>query len=375
MDDRMLKYHLGDSHPMNSNRVYPAFELIRELFVDVDEFSIIKPTNYEPSIVDLAHSDGFIEAMQQLSLYGLGEAPEFGLGVGDCPVFPDMHEAAEFVVNSTVSTAERIMKDGGMAFSMLGGLHHARKSKASGFCYYNDINVAINKLKQANNDIKVLYIDTDVHHGDGTQFEFYDDPDVLTLSFHESGQFIFPGTGFSDEIGINEGTGYSINLPFFPYTWDDIYVDSFKKIIPSIFQSFNQDIVIWQSGVDSNKDDYLGHLQLSLNSFRDIAEVMRDQVNNHMDNPRLVTLGGGGYNQNSVAKSWSTIIAGLSNTRLPKNASEEWKERCGARGIGVNTALHEERTVDRVNEEYDIADMNDQYMDELDKYISPYFSI
>lgn len=377
LDDRMLQYHLGDSHPMNNKRVYPAYELIKEVFVDHNELDIITPVEYEPSIVDLAHEQDFIDTMKQFSSYGLGQAPEYGLGMSDCPVFHGMAEMAEFVVNSTVTTAEKLYKnDFGMAFSMLGGLHHARSAQASGFCYYNDINVAIRKLKQKNHDIKVLYVDTDLHHGDGTQFDFYNDPKVLTLSLHESGQFLFPGTGFPNEIGEGEGVGSSLNLPFFPYSWDELYVNSFKRIFPSVLQSFNPDFVIWQAGVDSNKDDLLGHLNLSLNAYKAISELIRKEVEQNMDAPRLLGLGGGGYNPQSVAKSWATIVAGLSGVNLPRYASDDWVAKCRGKDLFVSPELFEEPTLEvTISENHDIAEMDGKYMEEFENYVSPYFSI
>ncbi|MCY3412179.1 MAG: acetoin utilization protein AcuC [Candidatus Heimdallarchaeota archaeon] len=376
IDERMLQYHLGDAHPMNSNRIFPAFNLFNELFINSEGVDIIAPLPMTRDLLEKAHDINFIQMMEMLSWKGEGSAGDYGLGTGDCPVWQGMAEAAEFVAGSTVTTADNIFKsDYSMAFSMLGGLHHARSARASGFCYYNDINVAIHRLKQLDTDIKILYVDTDLHHGDGVQFDFYNDPNVLTISFHESGKFLFPGTGFPDEIGEGAGTGYSINVPFMPYTIDDIYLNSFDRIVKPIYESYNPDFIIWQSGVDGHRDDYMGHLLLSLKTYEGLSHRMRD-LTQSMDTPRMLTLGGGGYNPNTVAKSWATIMAGLLNQKLPKLASVEWLSLCRKQGIDVTADLHEEKTSDRqIAERNIIRNENEKYMLKLIENIKPYFSV
>lgn len=380
IDDKILSYHLGDSHPMNSARIFPAYHLIKEVFIDNEDVDIIVPVSVDRSILEKAHDKDYIRMMDMLSYKGEGSAMEFGLGTGgDCPVWPGMAEAAEFVVGSTVTSAERVYNsDYAITFELLGGLHHASSARASGFCYYNDINVAIQKLKQLQSDIKILYIDTDVHHGDGTQFEFYNDPNVVTISFHESGRFIFPGTGFPDEIGEKEGLGSSINMPFYPYVWDNFYLKKFESIVPPIVESFKPDFIIWQAGVDGHKDDILGHLQLTTNTYTALAERIKDLAAKNMDQTRLIVLGGGGYNPNSVAKSWSSIVSGLSGIKLPKIASEQWQQLCAAKGINITPELYEVKSskIALPKSELDLVlNGNEQYFYELKSNLSEHYSI
>lgn len=379
IDDKILSYHLGDSHPMNSARIFPAYHLIKEVFIDNEDVDIIVPVSVDRSILEKAHDKDYIRMMDLLSHQGEGSAMEFGLGTGgDCPVWPGMAEAAEFVVGSTVTSAERVFNsDYAITFELLGGLHHASSARASGFCYYNDINVAIQKLKQLQSDIKILYIDTDVHHGDGTQFEFFNDPNVVTISFHESGRFIFPGTGFPDEVGVNNGLGSSVNMPFYPYVWDDYYLEKFDSIVPPIFESFEPDFVIWQAGVDGHKDDILGHLQLTTNTYTALAKRIKDLAVKNMNQTRLIALGGGGYNPNSVAKSWSSIVSGLSGIKLPKVASEQWQQLCAVKGINITPELYEAKSSNdtiTASELELVVNGNEQYFEELKTNLSEHFS-
>lgn len=379
IDERLLKYHLGDSHPMNSNRIFPAYHLLKENFLDLDptSFSLVTPTMIEPKLLAKAHDPEYIAKINEFSLEGNGSAIEYGLGTSDCPVFKDMAETAEIVVSSTVTNVEKIFNDEiQYSFQLLGGLHHARRSKASGFCYYNDINVAIHKLKQLKDDIKILYFDSDLHFGDGVYYDFENDPNVLKISFHESGHFLFPGTGFSEEVGVNEGEGMGVNQPFFPYTWDEPYMKRFDSIIPPLFESYNPDFVIWQAGVDGHALDPLGHLQLTTNTYHHMAKSLRELADKNMNTPRMLSLGGGGYNSDSVARSWASIVSGLSKVKLPSKASSEWVNICKAQGISVNPELHDPMTTSKSFEDItDIEKGNNLYFEQFDSIVSKYHSI
>lgn len=379
IDERLLKYHLGNSHPMNSNRIFPAYHLFNELFLDLDpsSFKIVTPSEIDPELLAMAHDIKYISKINELSKDGAGSAIEYGLGTSDCPVFKDMAETSEFVVSSTVTNAEKIYNEEfHYSFVLLGGLHHARRSRASGFCYYNDVNVAIHKLKQMKDDIKILYFDSDLHFGDGVYYDFENDPNVLKISFHESGHFLFPGTGFPQEIGVNEGEGMGINQPFFPFTWDEPYIKRFDDIIPPLFESFNPDFVIWQAGVDGHALDPLGHLQLTTNTYHHMAEKIRELADKNMDTPKVLSLGGGGYNSDSVARSWASIVSGLSKIKLPLKASEEWVNICESQDISVNIDLHDPMITSKSFE--DIADIekgNNLYFEQFDSIVSKYHSI
>ena len=377
LDQRIFDYHLGNSHPMNTNRVLPAYWLFQHQFVDMESknFELVVPAELDRNLLLKAVDEDYVEKVEQLSNSGKGGSLKYGLGSGDCPVWPGMAEASEFIASSTVSCAERIYQgELDNAFVMLGGLHHAQKNRASGFCYYNDCSVAIHKLKEMDPDIKILYIDTDLHHGDGTQFDFYNDPNVLTYSTHESGHFLFPGSGFSNEIGSGDGEGKSLNLPLFPFTTNDDYWELTESILPVIFEDYQPDFVIWQAGVDGHAQDYLGHLQFSTDTFLRLGQTISNLAEKTMDTSRILTLGGGGYNPDSVARSWAHIVAGLTNTKLPTDTPEEWIERCVKAGINVSASFGD--GVFQLPEEYtgNIEKGNDIYKEEFLTSLSPYFS-
>ena len=233
-------------------------------------------------------------------------------------------EATELVLNGTIKNA----------FVLLAGLHHAQKANASGFCYFNDMSIAIQHLRAQG--YRVAYIDTDLHHGDGVQALHYNDPDVLTISFHESGQFLYPGTGFSNEIGGKGAEGSAINLPFFPYTYDELYQKSFLNFVPPIIESFDPDFIIWQAGVDGHAEDPLGHLMLTTNTFQLIGKTVKYFADKYADG-KLIAAGGGGYNPYSIARSWFVEYTTLNHsTSLPNKPPENWlldyEKRYGEKG-------------------------------------------
>ena len=378
LDEQLLQYHLGNSHPMNSNRIFPAFTLLSELFIDLEseQFELVLPSSFDKEILFKAHTQKYVAAMERLSLSGKGTALEHGLGTSDCPVWKGMADASEFIVSSTVNLARKIQSTELMhGFIAMGGLHHAKEAQASGFCYYNDINVAIHALKQNQPEVRILYLDTDLHHGDGTQHGFYNDPNVLTISFHESGSYLFPGTGFSHEIGTGSGVGKSINLPFMPYTWDEHYLKQAESIIPSLFESFKPDIVVWQSGVDGHKLDPLGHLELTTNTYYKLGNMVGRLAEQVMDTPKVLTLGGGGYNPDSVARSWANVIAGLSNTKIPTKASDDWKLLCESKGIQVTQNLQDAFYSPDERHISEVIFGNERYKNEFESIVSKHFSV
>ncbi len=334
--DEYLRYSLGDMHPMNPRRIAPVMSLLDDVLRDSDEFAVIGPNYIDPSVIEVAHSADYISSLTKLSSSHYTPSVEergnllqkYGLGGGDCPIFENMADISELIVGSTVTAVEAAMQDRyPRSFVLLAGLHHASRERASGFCYYNDINVAIHKIKRQYPGIKILYIDTDLHAGDGVNYEFYRDPEVLTISFHESGKYLFPGTCFSEEIGNGTGEGFAVNLPLFPYTYDDLYITAFDKYLPIFVESFNPDIIIWQAGVDGHINDPLGHLLLTTKSYSHLGQKLA-QVGNLMDKPRIVALGGGGYNPVSVTKSWFAEIINLAGIKSIPEPSIDWVRQC-----------------------------------------------
>ena len=209
-----------------------------------------------------------------------------------------MFEAATLSSGATVLAAEMVAnKTVDVAFNISGGLHHAAAGHASGFCVFNDPALAVHYFLRRG--MRVVYVDVDAHHGDGVQEAFFDDNRVLTISVHESGRYLFPGTGFVEELGQGQGRGYSVNLPLFPYTSDDVYLDAFRQIVPPLVRAFAPDVLVTQLGIDSYHSDPLTHLQLTTMGF---VEMVREFA--ALGLPWLAT-GGGGYDLMAVARAWT----------------------------------------------------------------------
>ena len=268
------------------------------------------------------HTSEYVAAVRMLgSGSGAADSARFGFsGQGDNPVYPGMYEAAALSTGGSLIAAEMVASGAvGAAFNISGGLHHAAAGHASGFCVFNDPALAVHYF--LNRGMRVAYVDIDAHHGDGVQEAFYADDRVLTISVHESGQYLFPGTGFVSEMGEGAGRGYSVNLPLYPYTGDDLYVESFKQVVPPLVRAFAPDVLVTQLGIDSYHSDPLTHLQLTTEGY---IETIRELA--RLDLPWLA-LGGGGYDVTAVARSWTLaygVMLGIDwPDRLPPGFSRE----------------------------------------------------
>src|SRR6185312_16954629 len=228
----------------------------------------------------------------------------FGLGPGDNPVFRGLWEAARLVAAGSLQAADLVAEGRvARAFHFAGGLHHAMPGRASGFCYVNDAVLAIMRLRERG--FRVAYVDIDAHHGDGVQFAFYDDPNVLTVSTHERGDRLFPGTGFVVEMGEGAGLGYSVNVPLQPLTDDAVYHEAFEAVVPPLVTAFKPDALVIQLGIDSHRTDPLTHLSLTVQGFIQAVRRLLPLA------PRVVALGGGGYDLANVARAWTAAWAAL----------------------------------------------------------------
>lgn len=226
------------------------------------------------------------------------EALNMGIGTLDCPVFEDMYDYSVMACGATVMGAEMILAGSAdVAFNPSGGLHHAGPNRASGFCYLNDVAVGCAVLAEAGK--RVLYLDLDVHFGDGVAYAFYDRSDVMTISFHENPGTLFPGTGFVDEIGTGQGKGYCVNVPLPVGTYDEAYSKAFQSLAIPLITAFNPDVIVLQLGADALAGDPLAHLQLTNNAYFEIIKSLLG-----FDKPILAT-GGGGYNIDNTARAWA----------------------------------------------------------------------
>jgi acetoin utilization protein AcuC len=208
---------------------------------------------------------------------------------------------------------------------MAGGLHHAHAARASGFCYINDPAVMIHYLVKRGR--RVAYLDLDAHHGDGVQEAFYDTDQVLTISLHESGLTLFPGTGFPQEIGVGRGKGYSVNLPFYVGTDDEIYLWAFEEIVPPLLSSFAPEVLVTQLGADAHRSDPLSNLSLSLQGFTKAVKRIREMAS------KWIALGGGGYNLNNVPRAWTLVWAIMNDQELDAQIPKGFLETARAQGF------------------------------------------
>jgi acetoin utilization protein AcuC len=227
-----------------------------------------------------------------------------GLGTAENPVFKGMFSLALAIAGGTYKGA-MMLSDGEArcVFDPVSGMHHAGKAHASGFCYVNDIAVAIKALLAKGH--RIVYIDIDVHHGDGVQEAFYDTNRVLTISLHESGETLFPGTGFETEIGAGEGRGFNVNVPFRAGTDDEVYLSTFDAIVPPLVKRFRPDIVFAQIGGDTHRIDHLAHLNLTNNGYKTVVGKINEL------SPRILAMGGGGYNVYKTAALWALAWSAL----------------------------------------------------------------
>lgn len=308
--DRQSTHSLGDFHPMQPVRHRHTFELLKESGIfDAPNVSILEPRLASQEELLRFHDRGYIDAIQASGT--ASTLSDFGLGIGDNPVYPGLYEANSLSTGGTLVAAEAVISgSSSAAFSVAGGLHHALPSRASGFCVFNDPVIAIIGLLERG--LRVAYVDIDCHHGDGVQLAFYDDNRVLTISLHESGDFLFPGTGSTREIGLDDGKGFSVNIPFAPYTTDSVYLDAFDALVPQIVTAFAPDILFTQLGIDTHFSDPITHMNLTTQGFRSIVERL-SRLSADI-NCKWIGTGGGGYGLSAVARGWSmgfSVMAGL----------------------------------------------------------------
>ncbi|MDQ3841276.1 MAG: acetoin utilization protein AcuC, partial [Actinomycetota bacterium] len=295
-DAALEAYGFGGDHPFNPLRVRMTIELCESLGL-FEGHPFVAPGLATDEDLKTVHYSSYVRRVHEASR-GEGDFAElvrYGLGTPDNPIFEGIHEACAHVVGATTEACRLVMNgEAEHAMCVTGGLHHAMRSEASGFCIYNDIAVAIARLKEEHPGIRVAYVDTDVHHGDGVQWIFYDDPDVLTVSMHESGRYLFPGTGGVKEKGQGRGVGYSVNLPLEPYTQDDSFIECFEAVVPEVLRAFGPDLIFSQNGCDAHALDPLAHLSVTTRVYEHVPQRVHDLAH-ELCGGRWVAVGGGGY--------------------------------------------------------------------------------
>lgn len=312
-DPSMSQHVLREGHPMQPMRLQYTYQLLEAYDAFDDSRQLVRPR--PATMVELAsfHTQEYIEAVKNLSLGEMLENPaRFNFSTtGDNPLYPGMYDAAVLSTGASVVAAELVARgEVKVAFNISGGLHHAAPGHASGFCVFNDPVIAINHL--LDQGLKVAYVDIDAHHGDGVQGAFYDTDQVMTISTHESGQFLFPGTGFVEEIGSGVGRGYSVNLPFFPYTGDNTYIWAFREAVIPLLDAFDPDVLVTQLGIDTHYKDPITHLRLTSKAF---GQAVQEVANLGLP---WIALGGGGYDVGAVARCWTIAFGVMTGRAWPQ---------------------------------------------------------
>jgi acetoin utilization protein AcuC len=317
---RFNEYDLGPSHPLKPVRVQRTYELLRACgLLEGTHISVVKPSAADEDTLALVHSREYIAAVRAPSEgKPLRKALEFGLGTVDNPIIEGMFEATAIIVGGSALAADLVIDEKvSVGFNPGGGLHHGHRAKAAGFCVFNDAAVAIARIVQRCGDgVKVAYVDIDAHHGDGVQEAFYDRRDVLTISLHESGRYLFPGTGRVDEIGEGDGEGFAVNVPLSPFTTDDIYAWAFREVVVPLLDAFEPDFVCTQLGVDTHYQDPLTHMCLTTHGYMTVVEEIAQRA------PRWVALGGGGYDVTVVPRAWTLAFARMAGAEAPEHIPE-----------------------------------------------------
>ena len=338
-DDRLISYDFGPSHPLNPVRVDLTMRLSRALgLLDLPSVSLAAVEAADDEVLGLVHEQAYIQAVRRVSADPQRPEVDRGLGSPDNPTFAGMHEAAALVAGATVGAARAVWTGAAEhAISVAGGLHHAMPEAASGFCIYNDPAIAIAWLL-AQGAERVAYVDVDVHHGDGVERAFWDDPRVLTISLHESGRSLFPGTGFPTDCGGPGADGFAVNVALPPGTSDGPWLRAFHAVVPPLLEEFRPDVLVSQHGCDSHVLDPLAHLALTVDGQRTSYEAIHRLAHEHAGG-RWVATGGGGYQLVEVVpRAWSHLIAEAAgaavapDTEVPSGWLADVEHRLGVIG-------------------------------------------
>jgi acetoin utilization protein AcuC len=310
--DDYVRFDYGPEHPLRMERLALTWRLMEACgLTRLPGVTVTRPEPASEAAIARFHAPEYLAVLQaadagQLPPHG----PRYGLGFGDNPVFPGVWQVARLVAGGSIRAAQLVASgEVTRAFHFAGGLHHAMRDRASGFCYVNDAVLAILELRERG--LRVLYVDIDAHHGDGVQAAFYSDPTVMTISLHERGDRLFPGTGFVDECGEGPGLGYSVNLPLDVLTDSVVYEAAFEGVVPPLAAAFRPDVIVAQLGIDAHWTDPLTHLALDVQGFaRAVSRIVELA-------PRLVALGGGGYDLDNVARAWTAAWALMNDVKPP----------------------------------------------------------
>ncbi|MGK4152791.1 acetoin utilization protein AcuC [Kurthia gibsonii] len=321
-----LDYKFSETHPFNQKRLQLTMDLLKQInALQPEQIKTARVATDEELL--LGHDAAYIDIVKRAGHGELrnGEGEVYGIGTEDTPIFKNMHEASAMFVGGTLTACDYVMQGKtNHALNLGGGLHHGFHGKASGFCIYNDSTVAI-KYMQKKYDARVLYIDTDAHHGDGVQWSFYDDSNVCTLSIHETGRYLFPGTGAVTERGNGEGYGTSFNIPLDAFTEDGSFLEVYETAIREVIAHFKPDVILTQNGADAHYFDPLTHLYSTIKTYEVIPKIAHELAHEFCEG-RWIAVGGGGYDiWRVVPRAWSMVWLAMTNQQVPTGSiPKEW---------------------------------------------------
>ena len=317
-----LDYDFGPDHPLTPRRFAPSIDLLRTLGAS----HFVAPRMASDEEITRLHTPEFVRTVRRFSVDPWHHVPSHGIGPGDCPPFDAMHEASAQVVGGSLEAVDRVLAgEVEHAFNPAGGLHHAMAGRASGFCIYNDVALAVARARDAGH--RVMYVDLDVHHGDGTQALFWDDPNVLTLSMHETGLSLFPGSGFVDERGGSGAAGTKVNVPLQPYSGDGSWLTAVEQLVPALADAFRPTFLVSQHGCDTHVYDPLAHLRLTTRAYR-AQTLLLDAIAHEYATGRWVATGGGGYDAYRVVpRSWALVWLAQAHLEPPIETDRGWRDR------------------------------------------------
>lgn len=314
--NELSRHVLSPNHPMKPIRLSYMHELMSASgLLDFDGLIEAQPREATRSEIARYHGDEYIDVVKAVSSGSIVfNMHDFGIGPGDNPARGGLYESSALTAGSSIVATEiAVSGEAQAAFAPAGGVHHhAMANRASGFGVFNDAVIAIKGLIEQG--MRVAYIDIDCHHGDGVQAAFYDTDQVLNVSIHESGQWLFPGSGFVSETGEGDGEGYSVNIPLFPYTQDALWMRAFDELIPPLVRAYKPDVLFTQLGIDTHFRDPLTHLQLTTQGFTEAVRKLHDLAN---EIGPWIAVGGGGYDMGAVTRSWTMAMAEMSGFDLP----------------------------------------------------------
>lgn len=325
----LSQHVLREDHPLRPSRLQCTYELLDAYGAFQEGTSrLISPQPADEAALLTFHTKDYIEAVKSLSRgEKLANQAVYNFSAyGDNPPFAGMYEASVLPVGGSLLAADLAATgEVGVAFNVGGGYHHAAPNYASGFCIFNDVAIAIKSLLERG--LRVAYVDIDAHHGDGVQDAFYSTDKVLTISLHESGRYLFPGTGEVTEIGTGDGKGYAVNVPLHPLTDDEIYLWTFREVVFPLVTNFKPDILVTQLGCDTHYLDPLTHLLLTTEGYAEVIKELKALA------PKWVALGGGGYDVGVVARSWTLAYGIMMGRDWADDIPQEYQQRYGLKKL------------------------------------------